>query len=466
MSQQTSSPTDLVFVVTGGQRFGEQIAVKTEKCFLDHRCRSPQDNQPKIAIYRGPAGATLQAYGDEVLVNGKSISSHWLTVGDQIQFPNQTILEVSQLGQFSGEAAIPAEHEESERVDMTHPKHFNAEPLEAQQKLSHLESKICEIQVHHEFFQGRFNELDQRLSLLTDQLENLVVLAGSGPMFQLAAENPTIDESQTAMEQWVDSMSLEPAGKKSLEPDETVLGAHEESFEAIMEKLNAGESIAPEQTGSAAQPKNESVADLLARMKSEGQLDQVEFEDESLDETPLAAESNPFSQATPEPTTVQLPPNGQESDVDDYMSQLLSRIRGGNKSVLVPDCETVNQEVSVDGDCQPVPGPAATMMAEEFVPSQKPKKIESLSAMRELANSTARTAVADSEEDRRKALAYVQFAIAVAALVMSVFYFAVNCRVIGDTSFLVGILCVGLAGFLGFRAYTTINSKPEEQDSK
>ena len=197
MPQQTSSPTDLVFVVTSGQRIGDQIAVKTEKCFLDLERNSPQDKLPQIAVFRGPAGATLQTYGDEVLVNGESKSSHWLTVGDQIQFPDQTILEVSQLGHVSADSTILAEHEETEGDHMPHTNHFDAEQLEAQQKLSHLESKVSEIQEHNESVQGRFNELDQRLSQLTDQLENLVTLAGSGAAFQGEPASPPTDESHT-----------------------------------------------------------------------------------------------------------------------------------------------------------------------------------------------------------------------------------------------------------------------------
>jgi len=96
------------------------------------------------------------------------------------------------------------------------------------------------------------------------------------------------------------------------------------------------------------------------------------------------------------------------------------------------------------------------------VPTQKAERIQSLGKMRELANSTARTAVASSEEQRRQALAYMQLAIGVAALIMSGYYFGFLMKSIGDTSCIVGVICLGLAGFLGYRFYTTINSKPAD----
>ena len=146
-----------------------------------------------------------------------------------------------------------------------------------------------------------------------------------------------------------------------------------------------------------------------------------------------------------------------EADVEDYMSQLLSRMRGdeapqsklaAKKTVSAPEV-TNSKSTSVSEEL---------LTAEEFVPTQKPKKIESLSAMRELANSTARTNVNSSEESQRRALAYVQLGISVASLIMSGYYFGVLCKSVGDTGFLVGAMCLFVTGFLGFRFYSSMQS--------
>ena len=149
--------------------------------------------------------------------------------------------------------------------------------------------------------------------------------------------------------------------------------------------------------------------------------------------------------------------DSDEADVEDYMSQLLSRMRGG-----APSQPVAKQEKKTEPDPPPVQPkpqtPAKLLKPEEFVPSQKAAKIESLGAMRELANSTARSAVKSSEVSRRKALAYVQLGIAVAALAMSGYYFVVQCQSFFDIGFMIGMLCLGVTGFLGYRFYNSMSS--------
>ena len=203
--------------------------------------------------------------------------------------------------------------------------------------------------------------------------------------------------------------------------------------------------MAPEQ-------KNESVSDLLARMQADGQWDGIP-DDDNVTPEPVAA---------PKPVQVQEPvapaaSSGGDADVDDYMSQLLSRMRGGEEPTAAPVAEKkASSPVAPTAETAAELPPAELLKPEEYVPKQKAKKIESLSAMRELANSTARTAVQSSEASERKELAYVQLAIGVASVIMSGYYFGVVSQTLGDTGFMIGVLCIVISSFLGYRFVTTM----------
>ena len=76
--------------------------------------------------------------------------------------------------------------------------------------------------------------------------------------------------------------------------------------------------------------------------------------------------------------------------------------------------------------------------------------------MRELANSTSRNAVHASEKVRLKELGFTQIGISVCSFLMSIYYFFWNSKGLMDTGFLVGFICLGIAGFLGYRFYSTM----------
>jgi len=230
-------------------------------------------------------------------------------------------------------------------------------------------------------------------------------------------------------------------------------------------------------------PKQESVAELLARLKAEGQWNGIEDQPESA--STATKSTSVISPPPPSPLVQPQPPvhatdhsssSGAEDDVEDYMAQLLARMRGDAGPTQpaakpspqfthpTPSSLNISNSTPMERDGLPnsVDEHPEVMRAEDYVPRQRPEKILSLSKMRELANTTARTAVASSEEQRRHALAYMQLAIGVAALAMSGYYFGVSMKNIGDTSCIIGVICLGLTGFLGFRFHTTINSKPTE----
>ena len=533
MSHPFCLQTDLVLRLTGGHRDGELVQIRTEKCFLG--MNNENTGHPQCAIFRGPLGATLRSYSDDILINGQSKTVHWLAEGDQIQFPNSMTVEIHQLGTCTtkqvikvesceeGNTNVPESQLSNEISNSEIPTHEDScvcefatcenpgetemqNEFEAQEKICQLESLISEIQEQNQAVHGRCNELDQRLTGLTEQISNLISLAqlGSGPAKPVRYAAPTVVESAPTLVETIQTVeSVDEAAPQresastvlittqensiaaewaqienpairsdlysesvldSQDPEVEIVDFDEMDFEevtyecaSLMENTNETLDLKVDDMTKTTQApkapnKNESVTDLLARMKAEGQWNGVPDDDDDM--PPVGPVSKLEDQAKP---AMACTAAKDEADVEDYMSQLLSRMRGdeapqsklaAKKTVSAPEV-TNSKSTSVSEEL---------LTAEEFVPTQKPKKIESLSAMRELANSTARTNVNSSEESQRRALAYVQLGISVASLIMSGYYFGVLCKSVGDTGFLVGAMCLFVTGFLGFRFYSSMQS--------
>lgn len=503
MSGQTSLTTDLILRLSGGEQDGELISVNTDKCFLGMAGTSGDGGRPQCAIFRGPKGATLRSFGNDTLVNGESKTVHWLIEGDQIEFPNSMMFEVHQLGYVPAEQEECLNDESDESIEMQTEQETQSTQtcemnIDAQEKINQLESQITEIKEQNEVVHGRFNELDDRMSQLADQITTLVSIASSGNSL-----GPNQEESRSTCKTVVDlrieeaQAAPEASGIESIAPEMPVASDEsmksewdkiessnssetmtefvetpeaesfvdsyneeviEETIETVKDSIETPAETQPETSAdSPTETQNESVADLLARMKEEGQWEGVP--DEGDDPTPVEPIAEAYSE---EPAAAA---EGEEADVEDYMSQLLSRMRGGEPAKPVP-AEIPTKKEPQPEKKQPE-APTELLKPEEFVPKQKAKKLESLSAMRELANSTARKAVASSEKNVRQETAYVQLAIAVASLIMSGYYLGVESKALLDTGFFVGLFCIGVSSYLGFRFFKNmvlLNDKTKSED--
>lgn len=198
----------------------------------------------------------------------------------------------------------------------------------------------------------------------------------------------------------------------------------------------------------------ESVSDLFARMKSEGQWSGLDDDDDEEPQTDSAINETVTMKATESDDAG----DGSSDDVEDYMAQLLSRMRGGEPAPKAKPAEKPAQPTK-----EQTPGsvnnqkaePFTPLTPEEFKPKRVATKIESFDKMRELANSSSRSAVMESEENRRKALGYLQMAIAGASFALAVFYFFFYSSKLFDTGCLLGVVMLGLGGYLCFRYYKT-----------
>ncbi len=387
------------------------------------------------------------------------------------------------------------------------------------QRLTELEFQVSEIRQWNEKVDDRFGDLEDRMNKLTDTISQLVDLASAGTVpapvearksaetiadFPSLADSPSTEPERSVesghqvdnsiASEWdriesmgstqieiaespiqetvaepitetVQELVTEPVQELVADPvqelvadpvQETIAEPPVQEFEMALEAESQTDLAAPaQQEEESSDRQNETVADVLERMKAEGQWGGIPEEDEV---EPVIAEAVVEPEA--QNVTAAEPRNEEDSDeadVEDYMSQLLSRMRGGAPSQPVAKQEKKTEPKPAPAQPKPQT-PAKLLKPEEFVPRQKAAKIESLGAMRELANSTARSAVKSSEASRRKALAYVQLGIAVAALAMSGYYFGVQCQSFFDVGFMIGLVCLGVTGFLGYRFYNSMSS--------
>ncbi len=195
---------------------------------------------------------------------------------------------------------------------------------------------------------------------------------------------------------------------------------------------------------------NESVADLLARMQQDGSWQGIPDDDAPVEPVEPV-------QSTPDPEPEPMNESADsEDDVEDYMSQLLSRMRGEEPVVATKVKKDKKKKEKKEVEKPETPlfeAPTDPLKPEEFKPKQKATKLKSLDAMRELANSNARTNVKVSQFQHSKERVVVLGGIAVGALLLSLFYLLFWSTGIGDMNSIAGIVCLGVAGFCGYNCF-------------
>jgi hypothetical protein len=206
--------------------------------------------------------------------------------------------------------------------------------------------------------------------------------------------------------------------------------------------------------------------DLLARLKQEGFLnfsendptDPCTIQEANGTEkkiTPQTEESNPGDQfGTPNAK----PSTPATDSVEDYMNQLLARMNLGTDAhhdAKTKERTNSSSAMQAQAALDDSNRSSELITAEEYVPKQKAAKIESLETMREIANTTARSAVEFSNLDRRKARGLMQTVIGIGALIMAAYYFLFVSEAFADTAFVVGSICLIITGGASYMAYNT-----------
>ncbi|MEM7784061.1 MAG: hypothetical protein AAF623_11965, partial [Planctomycetota bacterium] len=203
----------------------------------------------------------------------------------------------------------------------------------------------------------------------------------------------------------------------------------------------------------------ESVADVLARLKSSGQWAGLPDESGGTG-SPVEPIGIPDVSVS-EPESVKEPESAlgnqadDDGDVEDYMSQLLSRMRGGSSEVENLQAEQVSVEPEVVEEEAPET-PADPLSPEEFKPKTRAEIPKSFDKMRTLANDFSRTAVQKHEAKQRQVLGFVQLGISVASIILSIYYLFMASEKMLDLPFCIGLACIAICGLFAYRTYITL----------
>lgn len=250
--------------------------------------------------------------------------------------------------------------------------------------------------------------------------------------------------------------------------------ARPQSTPELAESTEPAAAVTPQPVADKEPVPSESVADVLARMKSAGS-----FADFKSEENEPAAQPDASNDIGVTPPSIAPPvsaptlseahsdspiANDEDESVENYMSQLLNRMR--NDKEPAPLSEAVAEKKAVPkATPAPViektepqnPASLATMTKEEFVPKQKAVRMQSLDSLREIANSTAREAFRDSVARERKITTQTKLNIAMISLAFAVLFFVLSYMTQERVNFW-GVVCgIGflIFGILTARTYLT-----------
>lgn len=153
----------------------------------------------------------------------------------------------------------------------------------------------------------------------------------------------------------------------------------------------------------------------------------------------------------------------ESESVEEYMNQLLARMNFGNSTSCSTSKNNPLQSKKLDTEINDKDETEAVehkfMKPEEYVPKRKAEKIESLATMRDIANTTARSAVAYSDYSRKKTRCLMQLIISVGAAIMAIYYFVGVMKSVGDIAFWIGSFCFLISGVLCFMSFKTLSKQ-------
>ncbi len=197
----------------------------------------------------------------------------------------------------------------------------------------------------------------------------------------------------------------------------------------------------------------ESVADVLARMQAEGSLDESEIPDEyTATETSTSASATCLPAANPPLAGTSV----EEESVQDYMHQLMNRLRGDGTLLVQP--AATKPAASGPAKKPAVPQtdeedltPTNPMLPGEFKPSRAaPEQTSTLEALRQVANQSVENAIKRSARERSNETSLIYLGGSGCCLFISVVLFMLSSGVF-DLAFILAVVfaigCVA-SGFM------------------
>ena len=318
--------------------------------------------------------------------------------------------------------------------------------------------------------QAKLDEIMQRLGVGTGNKDE------SESTDTSEDDQPPVSEQSTSLEASPDLETTEPtvaATEEEVTKEETAVEetAEEEATEEVTESADTAET------------QSESVADILARMKSEGKLDDFDTpsDDSAASLTAEVAEPAPTPEPVPEP--VSQPSEQQESDlqqsdspegdVQDYMNQLFQRLRGDDAGAAEAAAPTPDKpkpagaskpEASSQPKPEAPPKPRPAILEEsEFIPKQRaPEAHTDIRALRQLANKQKTNAVSDSFQAKSKFEQSVTSYVAGGALAATV-AFGWIAKSIYDPAGILAVICFVISIVALIRYLSNLKKSKESQ---
>jgi len=369
---------DLILRVCGSSRHGQIVRLKSAKCTIgsEPRCtlrlRSRAVGPLHCLILRGPGGTVVRRWSPDTRLNGRAFTDAPLLPGDCLSV-GPIDLEVVATGQT---ASSPGPAGDAPPEDSA----------AGQREFEHL---------RRQFDQQRQvwdNERAQTQQLSEQQARELDALQA-----ELEGREEALQRSR---QQWeAERLAAESAPAEPPEPAATPAAVAAAEPPAEPEALQEPEFLEPSDNAPV------DLAEVFRKIGAEKLLTGDEPEQDS--GAPPAAQAMPAAEQVPQPRQPNHPAKeGEEESIDDYMVRLLKRLRSTTGGAEVADCRpqappprqpavpAAPAEAAPESASVPQPATPPPRKPVQMTPRAKaPEKMADLSAMRELANLSAQSAL-------------------------------------------------------------------------
>ena len=448
----------LVLRVTNrANRISEEVQINQEKCLLgsgelaDVHIPEPNIKEIHCEFVRNPVGIYVRQFGDEILINGLSLTEAWVFPGDKIQIANFDI-EILEVGQFVLEAVTNV------KKDL---------PAKSNQQ---------QVAVTVNASNSGFADRDHGPGIDGDQAADPQGFPGRDGL-PPDGINPDTDSGKPVAEQ------LDGADQGA-DPKQVTVNADPERAVRLLDEIDKAVSevaaqLQPSGQSPEAEPKPEnkrfeSVADVVSRMQKAGKLDSVPIGTEAADNPPSHdAEAQEPEADVDVGEEEEAPAKGGDESVQDYMNQLMQRLRTSGEEDKKQADDSIDAQVGMDAeDAQDEEEedltPENPLRPSEFVPNQvAPEKITTLDALRQVANQAAYSAIKRSARERNSETNSIYLGAATVCLFISTVLFMFSTSVLDIPFILAMFFAVGCVGWsLRYLSVNLVPGKSQKHRTK
>ncbi len=272
------------------------------------------------------------------------------------------------------------------------------------------------------------------------------------------------EATASILEQIEEKLASEDLFDDSPEPNAQQVEAESAEFEPVM----TSEPEAPQSVEASPAPPQESVADVLARMRASGKLEQPLPDEDRYDA--VSAMPEPETPQAEIPADIQAAAAnnvGGDDSVKDYMNELMGRLRGpgdaGAAAYAAAQPAPVAAPVAAQEQAEPaLPEvdlsdlmPENPLSPSEYKPGKvAPEKTSTLDALRQVANQSVQNAIQKSARKKNLNNSLIYLAGTGLAFFLSVVLFMLSSKMF-DVSFLLAILFAVLCAASGFMFMST-----------